>query len=125
MARVELTNIPKMWGKEVILVDDSYCVKLLKYDGVRTSSKHYHERKHETFAVLTGEFDIEWYPLDNPGTQKTQRFFPGMCLVLPPFTVHRLTCVSPKGGTIFEASSHEDPDDCVRLEPSVNPFGQG
>ena len=29
------------------------------------------------------------------------------------------------GDTIVEASSHDDPNDCVRLAPSVNPFGQG
>jgi hypothetical protein len=123
MSRIEVARIPKMWGKEIILVDDTYCVKLLQYDGVRTSSKHFHEWKHETFAILSGEFEIEWYPADNPRARIVERYHVGACLVLPPRTVHRITCLSPEGGTIFEASSHEDPDDCVRLAPSVNPCG--
>lgn len=119
-----ITRIPKLWGQEVILhAGDDYCAKLLCYDGVRTSSKHYHEHKHETFTVVRGLFDIEWYMLDSPETRGAQRFGPGASLVLEPRTVHRVSCLSPDGGVIMEASSGEDPDDCVRLEPSINPFG--
>jgi mannose-6-phosphate isomerase-like protein (cupin superfamily) len=115
-------RIPKIWGHELIFVEGDYCAKLLKYDGIRTSSKHYHSTKHETFCVIRGTFDIEWYMLDDPSTKGAQKFGPGSVLVLAPRTVHRVSCVSPEGGTIFEASSKEDPNDCVRLEPSVNPF---
>ena len=115
-------RIPKIWGSEVILHNAEYCCKLLRYDGVRTSSKHYHEKKTETFVVVAGTFDIDWYSLDDPTTKGAQKFGPGAALHLAPRTVHRVTCVSPQGGTIVEASSHDDPDDCVRLEPSVNPF---
>ena len=115
------TRIPKIWGHEVVLHNHAYCCKLLCYDGVRTSSKHFHKEKHETFVVVRGTFDIEWEQLgtDNKGAQK---FGPGAALVLEPMTVHRVTCVDPAGGMIVEASSHDDPEDCVRLEDSVNPF---
>lgn len=115
--------IPKQWGREIILVDDAYCVKLLQYDGVRTSSEHYHERKHETFVVIRGEFEITWWHINTPHERSRGRFPIGKSLVLPPLTVHQVKCVSPDGGTLFEASSHEDPDDCVRISPSVNPCG--
>lgn len=121
--RVELENIPKMWGKEVILYAGEYCAKLLKYAGPYTSSEHYHVEKHETFIVVDGEFEIEWYHKDHPSQKNKQLFGVGKILVLPPDTVHRVKCLSPEGGTIFEASSIEDPDDCVRLKPSVNPCG--
>lgn len=117
--------ISKMWGREVVLHNDAYCAKLLQYDGVRTSSLHYHPIKHETFCVVKGTFEIEWYDLEAPQHAQKEVFGPGKCLVLFPNTVHRVKCLSPDGGLIFEASSHDDPEDCVRLEPSVNPFGQG
>jgi hypothetical protein len=118
----EITRIPKIWGREIILHDGTYCCKLLQYDGVRTSSRHYHENKHETFVVVKGLFEIEWYHLDDESNRGEGKLGPGAALVLQPRTVHRVKCLSPSG-LIVEASSKEDPDDCVRLEPSVNPFG--
>jgi len=118
-----IKRIPKLWGREVLLVEEPYCVKILQYDGIRTSSLHYHETKHETFVILSGLFEIERYSLDDPNDQETSRRGPGAALVLPPRTVHRVKCIHPEGGAIVEASSKEDPDDCVRLAPSVNPFG--
>jgi mannose-6-phosphate isomerase-like protein (cupin superfamily) len=123
--RSNVQNVSKIWGREVILVDGDYCAKFLQYDGVRTSSLHYHKEKHETFVVVKGTFEIEWYHVDLPQSSTKEIFGPGKALVLAPYTVHRVKCVSPEGGSIFEASTGEDPDDCVRLEPSVNPFGQG
>jgi mannose-6-phosphate isomerase-like protein (cupin superfamily) len=117
-------RITKIWGREIILHNDAYCAKLLQYDGVRTSSQHYHEKKHETFVVLSGTFEIDWYMLDSPGVCGSASHGPGACLVFEPRTVHRVKCVTADGGVIVEASSHDDPEDCVRLEPSINPFGQ-
>lgn len=117
-------KIPKIWGREIILHNEGYCCKLLQYDGIRTSSKHYHEKKHETFVIADGLFEIEWFDLDNPNNRDQRQYGPGACLSLEPRTVHRVKCLTPNGGTIIEASSKDDPDDCVRLEPSVNPFGQ-
>lgn len=122
--RSDVKATPKLWGREILLHNDGYCAKLLIYDGVRTSSKHYHETKHETFCVISGEFEIEWGHKDLPLAMYRERFGPGKCLVLAPNTVHRVTCLSSAGGTIMEASTQDDAEDCVRLEQSVNPFGQ-
>ena len=122
---LKVDRVQKVWGREIILHDGEYCCKLLQYDGIRTSSEHYHETKHETFVVLKGLFEISWYMLDNVNErQDAARMGPGACIVLAPRTVHLVKCLSPDGGTIVEASSKEDPDDCVRLTPSVNPFGR-
>jgi hypothetical protein len=115
--------VRKMWGREVILYNGAYCCKLLQYDGVRTSSEHYHENKHETFVIVKGVFEIEVYHKDTPEHLNKYRMGPGAALILVPYTVHKVTCVSKDGGWIAEASSHDDPADCVRLAPSVNPFG--
>ncbi len=117
-------RIPKMWGREILLHNGTYCCKLLQYDGIRTSSQHYHEKKHETFVILKGTFEIDWFMLDHPEVGDIGRHGPGACLILEPRTVHRVKCLSQEGGIIVEASSHDDPEDCVRLTPSVNPFGQ-
>jgi len=115
------TAVPKMWGREVIFYDGEYCAKLLVYEGPHTSSKHYHEHKHETFCVVEGEFEIDWYMLDDKHAKGRKVFGPGDTLVLYPRTVHRVKCLSRQGGKIFEASSSDAPADCVRLEPSINP----
>jgi hypothetical protein len=117
-------RVPKVWGREIILHNDVYCCKLLQYDGVRTSSQHYHEKKHETFVILKGFFELDWYSLDDPAVNGHQRMGPGGVLSLDPRTVHLVKCVTPTGGVIVEASTQDDPNDCVRLAPSVNPFGQ-
>jgi mannose-6-phosphate isomerase-like protein (cupin superfamily) len=120
-----IDKVPKMWGREIILHNDErYCCKLLQYDGVRISSRHYHEKKHETFVILKGRFEIDWYSLDDEKAQGNNSMGPGGVISLDPRTVHRVKCLSPEGGIIIEASSHDDPNDCVRIEPSVNPFGQ-
>ena len=122
--RVRLTEtVPKMWGREIIIYNGEYCCKLLQYDGIRTSSKHYHEKKHETFVVVSGAFEIEWYNKKTPALKNLHTFGPGTALVLPPGTVHKVTCVTEEGGVLAESSTHDDPADCVRLAPSVNPFG--
>ena len=123
MLDLKTDRIPKIWGREIIFNREPYCVKFLQYDGVRTSSLHYHEKKHETFIILKGLFQIEFYSLDDTSARHCDTHGPGAVVVLDPRTVHRLKCVTPEGGIVVEASSHEDPDDCVRLEPSVNPFG--
>jgi len=116
-------KVPKIWGREIIFLETPYCVKFLQYDGVRTSSRHYHEKKHETFVVIKGLFEIDFYSIDDPSNHSEGTYGPGAVIVLDPRTVHRVKCLSPDGGVIVEASSHDDPSDCVRLEPSVNPFG--
>jgi hypothetical protein len=115
--------VPKLWGREVIFYEGEYCAKLLVYDGLRISSRHYHETKHETFFIVRGTFEVQWHMLDHPEHKGTHKLVPGAVLVLAPRTVHRVECLSPDGGIIAEASSGENAADCTRLEDSVNPFG--
>ncbi len=103
-------TIPKSWGFERIIHNSTYCMKLLVYERTIASSLHYHMGKHETFYVASGVFELEVN--DNP--KVTLR--PGMSVSLVQGTRHRLRCLEP--GIIVEASSHDDPEDCVRLEPS-------
>jgi quercetin dioxygenase-like cupin family protein len=101
--------IVKTWGHEQLIHNGDYCMKLLVYTRQIASSLHYHERKHETFFISSGVF---WVEVDG----ELRNCVTGDVIVLPPNTRHRVRCIQP--GVIVEASSHDDPLDCVRLEPS-------
>jgi mannose-6-phosphate isomerase-like protein (cupin superfamily) len=103
-------RIEKNWGFEQIIHNSGYCLKLLVYERPIRSSYHYHERKHECFFVHSGLFEIEI----NDSEPRT--LLPSDRVILPPLMKHRIRCLEP--GTIVEASSFDDPDDCVRIIPS-------
>lgn len=103
-------RVHKTWGHEDVLHNGDYCCKLLVYTRRIASSLHYHARKHECFYVASGAFQIEVD--DRPATH----LYPGDHVVLAPRTLHRLRCLEP--GTVVEASSFDDPEDCVRVVPS-------
>jgi quercetin dioxygenase-like cupin family protein len=100
----------KAWGHERLIHNGSYCMKLLVYTKRVASSLHYHVTKHESFYVASGKYLLE----NDLG--RTQMLNPGDAVVLGPGMHHRIRCLEP--GTIVEASTHDDPNDCVRLIPS-------
>lgn len=108
-------RIEKSWGYEEIIHNGDYCCKLLVYTKPIASSLHYHERKHEIFIVHSGKFDIWTFKPGATGVD-SRLHSPGDYIVLPPLTRHRIRCLEP--GTIIETSSHDDPEDCIRLIPS-------
>jgi quercetin dioxygenase-like cupin family protein len=110
--------IGKSWGFEKIIYNGSdpatdYCMKLLVYMKEIASSLHFHKFKHETFYVAHGVFELE---IGRGADREIRRLSTGDSVVLPPGTIHRLRCKSI--GTIVEASTYDDPEDCVRLERS-------
>ena len=105
-------RIEKNWGYEEILHNGDYCCKLLVYTKPIASSLHYHERKHETFVVNSGSFRLTTGAL----ADEHRLLLPGDYVVLPPKMRHCIRCFAP--GTIVEASTHDYPEDCVRLVPS-------
>ena len=110
--------VGKSWGFEKIIHNGEegegpYCMKLLVYMKEIASSLHFHKAKHETFYVAHGVFELETQ-VDH--RIKVERLSTGDSVVLPAGTIHRVRCL--KIGTIVEASTHDDPEDCVRLEAS-------
>jgi quercetin dioxygenase-like cupin family protein len=103
----------KSWGYEKLIHNGAYCMKLLVYMRPIASSLHFHTEKHESFYIASGRFEIESGAC---GQYISCVHKAGDHIVLPAGTVHRVRCLEP--GTIVEASSHDDPQDCVRLEPS-------
>ena len=121
-------RITKSWGWEIIFYNGEYCSKLLVYSKPIASSLHYHNKKHETFYIVDGLFEVE--------IEGQTRFMNrGDHVVIPPGTRHRVRALPrPWFGrrdrgrgaqflhnavsVIAESSSHDDPNDCVRLVPS-------
>lgn len=102
--------VEKTWGREeIVYADQHYTCKKLVYTRPIASSLHCHLVKHETFVVADGEFSVRTG--DNMYLMKA-----GDSVVIPPNVYHRVQCLIP--GTIVEASTFDDPNDCVRLIPS-------
>ena len=100
--------VPKVWGHEEWIVNSTYCGKLLHLREGMRCSLHYHERKDETFYVLSGKVRLEvgaFAVTLNPGDSHH----------IPPGTRHRFSGIDDS--VIVEFSTHDD-DDNVRLEPS-------
>lgn len=106
----------KSWGYEEILHNGEYCCKKLVYTEHIASSMHYHATKHETFVVGAGSFVIETSSEPRKHTTQSRLAVQGSFVVLPPGMTHRVRCVEI--GFLVEASTHDDPLDCVRLIPS-------
>lgn len=104
-------RVEKSWGHEQILYAGTYTLKLLVYEKAIASSLHYHRTKHETFYVASGLFELDDGVSGEPVVMSA-----GCHVVLPPWTHHRLRCITP--GTIVEGSTFDDEKDCVRLVPS-------
>ena len=117
-------RITKSWGWEIIFYNGEYCSKLLVYSKPIASSLHYHNKKHETFYIVDGLFEVEI-------EGQTRLMNRGDHVVIPPGTRHRVRALPrPWFGqevdglgddavsVIAESSSHDDPHDCVRLVPS-------
>jgi len=104
--------IQKNWGWEQIIHNGDYCCKKLIYTKMIASSMHYHEFKHETFVVQSGRFSV--YVENAARDWRTME--PGDYIVIPAKMPHRVRCLA--NGTIIEASTYDDPSDCIRLVPS-------
>jgi quercetin dioxygenase-like cupin family protein len=103
-------RIEKSWGYEQLIHNGNYCMKILVYVKAIASSLHYHIFKEESFYVSSGIFEIE------TAGGHPRRLAPGDWVVIPRATEHRVRCIHP--GIIVEASTHDDPLDCVRIVPS-------
>jgi mannose-6-phosphate isomerase-like protein (cupin superfamily) len=109
-------RVEKSWGYEEIIHNGDYCCKKLVYTRQIASSLHYHNKKHECFVVCAGRFTLEI-------GDEFREIGPGDTVVIPSGTKHRLGYLGGgwdfgRMGVISEASSHDDPEDCVRLVPS-------
>jgi quercetin dioxygenase-like cupin family protein len=87
------------WGSDEIVWHGDYAVKKLTMRKGRCCSLHYHERKHETITVLSGELIIVAY-----GT--VQVLSAGDSMTIPPGPDHAHRMLAVTGDAIYIESSN-------------------
>ena len=112
-----MTEIPKGWGRELIFANEQtsgwYCGKLLIFNPHGRCSMHFHLRKKETWYIQSGTFTLRKInPVDAALTISS--LLPGDVITNNPGEPHQLLA-GPQGGTIFEASSPDYPEDSYRV----------
>ncbi len=108
----EIKKIDKPWGWEKLLeVNEHYVVKELFMKSGNCCSLQYHEKKHETFYVISGK--MRFYVGEDVNNLKDFILEPGQNYVIDPYVIHRMEAVSD---CIYIECSTNFLDDVIRLE---------
>lgn len=102
-------EVPKIWGREVWLVNRDYCGKKLVLNKGFRCSMHYHKNKDETFYILKGKLLMET-------DKETKVMSEGDSILITPGMKHRFTGL--ENSEIMEFSTHHEDEDSYRTEPS-------
>ncbi|MAG91153.1 hypothetical protein CMO83_05450 [Candidatus Woesearchaeota archaeon] len=102
-------EVPKVWGREIWIVNRDYCGKKLVLNKGFRCSMHHHKSKDETFYILKGKVLLEI------GMQKTI-MLPGDSMLIKPNQKHRFTGL--EDSEIIEFSTHHEDSDSYRDEAS-------
>ena len=104
--------IEKPWGYEKhIEINDSYVVKELFMKKDNCCSLQYHEKKHETFYVISGQ--LKFYVGETVENLETFILEPGKFYVIKPFVIHRMEAIVDSD---YIECSTNFLDDVIRLE---------
>ena len=113
-----MRTVPKPWGQELIFAEnDRYAGKILHIEAGQLLSLQYHERKDETFYVLTGEVNLT---IEESGVLREVRLAEGSAYRIRPGVRHRMRAEGPCD--LIEVSTPEL-DDVVRLEDAYGRAG--
>ena len=110
--------VNKDWGYEVWFANtDEYCGKLLyvKQDYWSSNGKfHYHDVKDETFYVISGILELEWYDEENDCHNILLK--KGDSFRILPGIKHRFRAITEEGCEFIEASTTHRDEDSYRCE---------
>ena len=107
-----MVHIEKPWGYEnLIEVNDDYVVKELFMKNGHSCSLQYHEKKHETFYLVSGK--LRFYVGDTKDDLKILDLDPGKSYTIKPLVVHRMEALED---SIYIEASTNYLDDVIRLE---------
>ena len=121
--------VPKRWGYEKWIVNnDKYCGKVLFIAAGESFSYHYHQEKHETFHILSGEGIIhigknalitweEMNSVHNYTEDSVYELNPGKSLQIKPYIPHKILAKTDL--TLIEFSTTHSDADSFRLETIV------
>ncbi len=107
-------KVEKVWGNEYWLVNSkegNYCSKILELKEGHRSSRHYHNKKHETFFVLSGIVHVR------KCRDNIVKCIAGDKVEIEPLEDHWFESLYGDA-YILETSTYHDDEDCVRLEVS-------
>lgn len=102
-------EVPKVWGREIWIVNRSYCGKILMLNKGFRCSMHHHKLKDETFYASKGKVLLEI-------GMKKHVMLPGDSMLIKPYQKHRFTGL--EDSEIIEFSTHHDDSDSYRDEVS-------
>ncbi|MBU0628041.1 MAG: cupin domain-containing protein [Nanoarchaeota archaeon] len=98
-------EVPKVWGKEIWIVNRNYCGKKLILNKGYRCSMHHHKVKDETFYILKGKVLLE-------SNNSSTIMLPGDSILIEPNTKHRFTGL--EDSEIMEFSTHHKDEDSYR-----------
>jgi mannose-6-phosphate isomerase-like protein (cupin superfamily) len=109
-------KIEKPWGyEELIETNEKYTLKKIMMSQGHRCSLQYHNKKHETFFVLSGKLKFI-YGAD-PQFLTYKILLPGDSFVIPPKLIHRMEGLED---SIYLEASTSELDDVVRLEDNYD-----
>ena len=107
----------KSWGQELwIHNSDKYCGKILEINKDCYFSMHYHLKKEETWMVLSGELEMEFYNLKD-ATKQLKIIKETDVVHIVPGLPHKLRAISES--RIMEVSTQHFEEDSYRIEKSI------
>jgi mannose-6-phosphate isomerase len=107
-----IVRTDKPWGYEELLErNEFYVLKRLFMRGGHCCSLQYHEKKHETIYILSGEMRLIYG--DTVDSIKEIFLTSGQYYVIPPIKIHRMC---GETGCLYLESSTTQLDDVVRVE---------
>ena len=111
MKREIIREIPKVWGKEIWLVNRyDYCGKLLYVNKDACCSVHMHPIKTESFFLLSGIVSLE------VEDERIILLPDSYAVTILPGQYHRYTGI--EDSVILEISTHHEDSDTIRKEES-------
>ena len=108
--------VTKPWGREEWLaLNTHYCYKRIYINAGTRTSFQYHEKKHETNYIISGEAEV-WLENDHGELEKIYMKAGDFFDVVPP-RKHRIIAITY---LILQEVSTPEVDDVVRIEDDAN-----
>ena len=108
-----LKYVEKGWGSETWFVNKEYCGKILVLKEGKRLSWHYHLKKDEVFYCSKGKVILKYGPTDDIDKAEQTILMPGSHFHIPTGLRHQL--IALEDSEVFEASTHHEDDDSIRV----------
>ena len=105
---------PKGWGAETWLINcPDYCSKFLDFKKDSRGSMHFHDKKHETWYILSGKIIVSWIGASN-AERHSRTLYTGEMEDIPRLQTHQVYAI--EDSRILEVSTQHFEDDSYRVQ---------